>query len=82
MEEKKKRKKGKKDQGKGQNGNFHGSWIEQRPRQKGEKMPKKKRERFSRAALQEIKGRKQAGLRVDFFGLLGSNIGEKRRSLG
>jgi hypothetical protein len=33
-------------------------------------------------ALQKIKGRKEAGLRVDFFGLLGSNIGEKRRSLG
>ena len=35
MEEKKKRKKGKKDQGEGQNENFRGSWIKQRPREKG-----------------------------------------------
>ena len=48
MEEKKKRKKGKKDQGKGQNGNFHGSWIEQRPRQKGEKMAGKKKKKKGR----------------------------------
>ena len=56
------------------------SWRKRKEKKK--KRKRKKRERFSRAALQEIKGRKQAGLRVDFFGLLGSNIGEKRRSLG